>query len=113
VSTNTTSGVSVSLVREPSVQQTGIITVSVPKEMATAGAGFTFPLPEQAVAGTAANAPIRVTTIAGGPLPAWLRFVPATRTFVAAAVPDGAFPVQVAVTVGTHRSTVVISERAQ
>ena len=98
------------------MQQAGIITVSVPKEMATAGAGFSFPLPAQ-VAGDAAaaggNATIRVTTVSGQALPAWLKFNPETRTFVASAVPDGAFPMQVVVTINGVRSTIVISERAQ
>jgi len=107
-------GVSVSLVRQPSVQETGVVAVSVPKEMATAGSGFTFPLPAQ-VAETAAagNAPVLVTTITGEPLPGWLRYVPETKSFVASAVPDGAFPVQIVVSVGGTRTTVVISERAE
>ena len=105
-------GISVSLVRQPSVQQAGIITVSVPKEMATAGSGFSFSLPSQ-LAETAAvgNAEVRVTTLTGGPLPGWLRYVPETRAFSAAAVPDGAFPMQVLVNVGGAQFTVVISER--
>jgi len=82
--------------------------------MATAGAGFAFPLPAQ-VAETAAagNAQVRVTTAGGGNLPAWLRYVPETKSFVASAVPDGAFPIQVIVSVGATRTTVVISERAE
>jgi filamentous hemagglutinin family protein len=107
-------GISVSLVRQPSVQETGIITVSVPKEMATAGSGFNFPLPAQ-VADTAENsdATIHVTTVTGQALPAWLQFNPATKSFVASAVPDGAFPMQLVVTVGGKSSIIVISERTQ
>lgn len=104
-------GISVSLVKEPSVQQTGIITVSVPKEMATAGSGFSFPLPAQVTETTSANTPVQVTTTAGNPLPGWLKFNPETKAFVASAVPDGAFPMQVVVIVGGTRTTVVISER--
>jgi hypothetical protein len=96
------------------VQENGIITVSVPKETATSGSGFTFLLPAQLLESSAGrNAVIRVTNLAGGPLPQWLRFVPESRTFVASAVPDGAFPVQVIVTIDTQRTTVVISERGQ
>ena len=108
-------GISISLTRLPSEQQTGIIAVSVPKEMATAGSGFSFPLPAQ-VANTAAgssNTTILVTTISGQPLPSWLTFNPETKTFVATAVPDGAFPMQVAVNVNGVRSIIVISERTQ
>ncbi|MDP1524570.1 MAG: hypothetical protein Q8M20_02050 [Rhodocyclaceae bacterium] len=106
-------GVSVSLVQEPSVQQTGIITVSVPKEMATAGSGFSFPLPAQVSEAAGSNTPIQVTTTAGDPLPGWLSFNPETKAFVASAVPDGAFPMQVIVTIGGTRTTIVISERTE
>ncbi len=100
------------MVREPSEQQGGIITVSVPKEMATVGSGFSFPLPTQ-IAESASNTTIQVTTISGQELPVWLKFDPETKTFTASAVPDGAFPMQVVVTIGGNRSTIVISERAE
>jgi hypothetical protein len=106
------SGVTVSLVREPSVQAAGIISVSVPKDMATAGAAFSFPLPEQITLNAGGNK-IVVSLLNGRALPTWLKFVPATKTFVASAVPDGAFPIQVLVKVGGKVSTVVISARAQ
>ena len=102
-------GISVSMVREPSVQQGGIITVSVPKEMATTGSGFSFPLPTQ-IAEAASGTNIRVTTISGQALPAWLKYDLEGKTFTASAVPDGAFPMQVVVTVGGNRSTILISE---
>ncbi len=105
-------GVSVSMVRAPSLQQSGIVSVSVPKDMAATG--FSFPLPAQ-VANTATgnNSVISVTTVTGQPLPSWLKFNPKTKTFVAAAVPAGAFPMQVVVIVGGRRTIIVISERAQ
>ena len=103
---------SIELVRQPSVQQAGIVSVSVPKGTTTSGTGFSFPLPVQ-VAATAGVAPVKVTLPDGAPLPAWLRYVPETKSFVATAVPDGAFPIQVVVIVGGVRSTIVISERAQ
>jgi hypothetical protein len=100
------------MVRQPSLQQAGVITVSVPKDMATAGNGFSFPLPAQVTdAGT--GAVINVTTVNGQALPSWLKFDPEKKTFVASAVPDGAFPMQVVVTIGGRSTTVVISERAQ
>jgi hypothetical protein len=100
------------MVREPSVQQAGIITVSVPKEMATAGSGFNFPLPAQ-IAESAGNTSIQVTTISGQQLPDWLTFDPVSRTFTASAVPTGAFPMEVVVTIGGKRTSIVISERAE
>jgi hypothetical protein len=114
VGTDPASGsVSVSLVRQPSVQQAGIITVSVPKDLATAGSGFSFPLPAQVAETATGNVPVRVTTLTGGPLPGWLSYIPETKTFVASAVPDGAFPIQIRVSIGGQTTTVVISERAQ
>ncbi len=95
------------------MQQTGIITVSVPKEMATAGSGFSFPLPAQVTEAASANTPVQVTTTSGDPLPSWLSFNPETKAFVASAVPDGAFPMQVVVIVGGTRTTIVISERQE
>jgi hypothetical protein len=96
------------------LQEAGVVTVSVPKETATAGSGFTFPLPAQvAETAGASNAQVSVTTISGGALPGWLRYVPETKSFVASEVPDGAFPIQIIVSVGGTRTTVVISERAE
>jgi hypothetical protein len=110
VTTTTREGISISLVREPSVQSNGIITVSLPKETAASGNGFSFPLPVQ-VAAAANKATVQVTTASGGKLPSWLRFNPTTKTFVASAVPNGAFPMQVIITVGAQKTTLVISER--
>jgi len=39
--------------------------------------------------------------------------VPESNTFVASAVPDGAFPIQVVVVIGSQRTVVVISERSE
>lgn len=92
-----------------------MVTVTVPRDTATSGSGFSFPLPEQlaqAASATAGTAVI-VTTLTGDPLPAWLRFVPETNTFVATAVPDGQFPIQVLVIIGGQRTVIVISERAE
>lgn len=86
--------------------------MQVPKETATSGTGFTFPLPEEVAANATAIAPIRATTIDGKALPAWLRFDSLTRTFVASAVPDGAFPMLAAVTAGNRRVVVMISEKS-
>jgi trimeric autotransporter adhesin len=106
-------GISISVTRLPSEQQTGIVSVLVPKDMATAGSGFSFTLSAQVANTAAGSSAILVTTLSGQSLPSWLTFNPETRTFVAAAVPDGAFPMQVVVTVSGRSSTIVISEQAQ
>jgi Putative Ig domain len=109
--TTTREGISIALVREPSVQTSGIVTVSLPNGTAATGIGFSFPLPAQVAATTTNNAAVRITTASGGSLPSWLRFDATTKTFVASAVPDGAFPMQVLITIGTQQTALVISER--
>ena len=109
--TLSSSDISVELVQSSTVQQDGIISVLVSKEMATAGAGFSFQLPAQVTANAPPHALVQVMLLNGDPLPAWLRFIPETNSFIAAAVPDGAFPIQVIVTIGGRSSTIVISER--
>ena len=106
-------GVSVAMVRQPLGQQGGVVEVTVPREMAAAGSGFSFTLPSQALGSAGGNAAVEVTTVAGGALPNWLRFDPETRTFVATTVPDGAFPIQVLVTVDSQKTIIVISARQQ
>jgi hypothetical protein len=102
----------VALVREPSAQQSGSITVSVPKEMATAGSSFSFAFPAQLAAAAADSAvAIRITTLGGAALPAWLSFNPESKTFTASAVPRRAFPMHVVVTIGGERFSIEILER--
>jgi filamentous hemagglutinin family protein len=105
-------GISVNLAQAPTVDGNGLVAVTVPKDTATAGAGFGFALPTQVVQ-SAAGATIEVTTTSGEPLPAWLKFVPESNSFVATAVPDGGFPFQVLITVAGRRTVVVVSERKE
>ena len=92
-----------------------MVAVMLPKDMVTTGNGFSFPLPAQVTNSAEAgnNAVITVSTASGQPLPGWLKFNPEARTFDASAVPDGAFPMQVLVTMGGRSTTIVISEKAQ
>jgi hypothetical protein len=88
--------------------------VSLPKGTATGGAGFSFELPETVQSlvqqqGQTAQPQASLTT--GAPLPAWLKFDPQRLRFDAGAVPDGAFPLQVVLTIAGQRVIVVISER--
>ena len=106
----TSTGISITLVQTPSVQQSGAIAVTVPKGMAASGSGFSFALPTQVVQVEGGAAPVQVTTTSGTPLPAWLQYSPESHTIVATAVPDGGLPIQVVVTVNGASSTIVISE---
>jgi len=100
------------LVRTPTVQEVGVVSVTLPHGTATAGTGFAFALPAQ-LAQSAGQSTVTVTVANGQPLPVWLKYVPETKTFVAAAVPDGAFPMEVLVSVGNIRTVVVITESSQ
>jgi len=106
------SGISVEQRNAPS--STGLsmmFAVSLPKGTSTVGAGFSFDLPESVRTAVAASSDIRANLPSGSELPAWLKFDVKTLRFDASAVPDGAFPLQVALTFGGQRTLVVISER--
>ncbi len=130
------SGVSVSLVRQPTRENTGFVAVSVPKGTSTEGIGFSVPLPTEVAnavnAGPAvpnampasaapgsnavsqANRAIEVRAVVNGrslPLPSWLRYLPEQQTFVATAVPDGGLPITIEIIVAGQRTLMVISER--
>jgi len=97
--------------RAPNGTQTGVIQVQVAPEAAAAGKSFTFELDPHAVAGHAADAPLKMTQIDGKPLPSWLRYDAANKTFTANDVPAGAFPLQIKLAVGNTESVMVIQEK--
>ena len=84
--------------------------MSVPEEVASARKPFAFGLP-YSVTDEASNTEVRVTLVNGKRLPKWLKYSPATRTFVATAMPAGALPLEVLVTVGSKRTVVSVVER--
>ncbi|TBV12352.1 YDG domain-containing protein [Stutzerimonas kirkiae] len=102
------SGLSVLLLRVPSLGEVGLVMVRVPQD--GSATGFSFLLPERLTEGQAADVEIRVALADGSALPAWLRFVSATRTFVADSVPTGGLPLEVEVVVGDSRTIVLVSE---
>lgn len=85
--------------------------VSLPKGTATSGTGFSFELPETVRSLVQDTASVQASLPDGRPLPSWLAFDPANFRFEAKAVPDGAFPMQVVMSVAGQRVMVVISER--
>jgi len=87
--------------------------VSLPKGFATTGTGFAFELPEAVKTLATESNPSKASMPNGATLPNWLRFDPAALKFEATAVPDGAFPLQLLLTVGGQRVLVVISERSE
>jgi filamentous hemagglutinin family protein len=103
-------GVSVSTINSPSQQVTGLVAVLVPSGTATAGSGLVIALPEQVMSPAASGAAVQVTLPNNQPLPDWIRYDAATQTLVTSAVPAGAFPLSVVVTVGGQSTVVQISE---
>jgi hypothetical protein len=104
-------GVSIDVDRAPATQAVMMAAVSLPKGTSTAGAGFSFELPETVRSLAQAGSIAKATQLDGTSLPAWLRFNAESLRFEAAAVPDGAFPLQVVVLISGQRVLVVISER--
>jgi filamentous hemagglutinin family protein len=102
--------VTVSLVRPANSTDEGQLTVSVPEGVALSGKAFSFALPAS-IAGGNGKARVRVSLPDGKPLPSWLKYVPATRAFVATAVPTGAIPLDLLITIGAKRAIVSVVER--
>jgi hypothetical protein len=92
--------------------QNSVVTVSVPKAMATSGTGFGFDLPVQVRESLGTDA-IQVTLADGSPLPRWIQFNPVTLRFEAGAVPDGGLPLQIMLRTGKRQVLIVISERTE
>jgi hypothetical protein len=90
-----------------------IAAVTLPRGMATAGTGFSFELPTS-VREIAQQAPaVQASLPNGSALPTWLKLDAAALRFDASAVPDGAFPMQVLMVLGSQSVLVVISERTE
>ena len=85
--------------------------VSLPNGTAISGSGFSFDLPPSIQALPRENSTARASLVDGSALPAWLKFDAQRLRFESSAVPEGAFPMQLAVSIGAQRVLVVISER--
>jgi hypothetical protein len=101
-------------VRNAGLQNEAIMAaVSLPKGTSTSGTGFSFELPSNIRDLVQTPGNVQATLPNGAALPAWLKFIAQSLRFEAAAVPDGAFPLQVVMQLGTQRVLVVISERTE
>jgi hypothetical protein len=106
-------GVSVEVQATPDAQPVEMVAVSLPKNTATAGVGFSFVLPASVLETAASQNAVTVTLPNGSPLPDWLQFNAQTMAFTASAVPDGSFPMRVLVTIGKREVMVTIFERSE
>jgi filamentous hemagglutinin family protein len=103
--------ISVSLVREAVNQTKGLVTVLVPREIITSGKEFSFRLPEKIVNDARAPQSIRVTTVSGGPLPAWLKFDSSSQTLASESSGSRVFPLTLLISIENKKVDLVISER--
>jgi hypothetical protein len=101
----------VTTVNAPGQASTGLIVVTVPQGTAAGGVGLVIPLPESVIAPTGvAGGNVNVTMSNNSPLPAWVRYDADSKSLVTNAVPSGALPISVAVTIGGLRSVIEVSE---
>ena len=103
--------VSIAVARPATTGQTGLITVAVSPEVASPGRSFSFSIESYVPATAPAPTDVRVTQVDGKPVPEWLRYEPATKTFVATTVPPGAFPLQLKVGIAGVENLMVINEK--
>ena len=110
----TSSGVTIDLQEASTASNVAsMAAVSLPKGTSTTGTGFNFELPDSVRSMAQGSTTFQVALTNGAPLPTWLKFDYQTLRFEAKAIPDGAFPIQVALSIGGSRVLVVISERSE
>ena len=105
-------GIYVSLVRQPSVNESGASSVSLPKDTVAMRKGFSFPLPAKIAETISNQSTLQITTLEGTPLPSWLNYAVDSKSFTVSAIPDGVLPMQVLLTIDQQQTVMVIYERA-
>jgi len=105
------SNVDISMLELATARLPGTVLISVARQVVLSGEGFSFTLPPALDDPPVDDDDVRVTLTNGAPLPTWLRYSRATRSFKATAPPAGALPLDVQVRVGSRRWTVRITER--
>ena len=106
--------VTVSLVEAATANHAGLVAVSVPQELTSAGTSFSFALASnviEAAANAGGDGAVRVTRMNGKRLPTWLRYVASTHSFIVSSMPAGALPIDALVRVGSQSWKMVISAR--
>jgi flagella basal body P-ring formation protein FlgA len=104
--------VKVELVRSPELQTAGLVTVSMPSDVATNSAGLAFALPNELLSAISNAVNVDATLVGGQPLPPWLRFDSANGQFLVGNVANVSFPLELNVQLGTQAVMVVISVRS-
>jgi hypothetical protein len=97
----TDASVKVSMTAPPTLQSSGIVTVTVPGSLVRPGASFAFPLPEQIKsATTSVSSAEKVSLPDGAGLPGWLKYDRESKVFTASNVPSDGLPIKVLITAG-------------
>jgi hypothetical protein len=101
----------VNTINSPTFQIPGLVSVLVPQGTSTAGTSLVIALPETVTSSAQTNnQQVNVSLPNNQPLPAWIRYDPDTKALVTTAVPAGAFPLSVVVTVGNQSTVIQVSE---
>ena len=103
--------VTVTVGKQSSAKEPGLITVAVSSETAASGRSFSFELDLNAADTQQTSTSLNILQSDGKPLPNWLRYDTDTKTFIATEVPAGAFPLQLKVSGGGQETMVVIREQ--
>ncbi|WP_310609201.1 hypothetical protein [Limnohabitans sp.] len=103
--------ITVAIGRKPTSTVPGLIDVQIAAEVAAPGSSFSFALDPHALADQPADAEVRIAQTDGKPMPDWLSYDGATKTFSVKDVPAGAFPLQLKVSVAGVESVMVIQEK--
>ena len=103
--------VTVTVGKQSSAKEPGLITVAVSSETAASGRSFSFELDLNAADTQQTSTSLNILQSDGKPLPNWLRYDTETKTFIATEVPAGAFPLQLKVSGGGQETMVVIREQ--
>jgi hypothetical protein len=90
----------------------GIVTVSIPKELAFGGGFFSIPLPADVV-NDGTGDKVVLTLSDGSALPDWLSYDPAKRAIEVHQMPPDSLPIKVVVIAGGKRTVVTITEKLQ
>lgn len=98
----------------PTNQTTGRVAVMLPPGTVGKGSNLQIPLPQTITTrAQQTNAAVTATLENNQPLPNWIRFDPGLKTFTITANAQVKLPIALAVSVGSQRSIITVSESAQ
>jgi hypothetical protein len=97
----------VSVLKAPTLSNTGLIAVVLPQGVANLSSQLTIPLPEQAMV---SGSDVKVSLPSNESLPSWISYNPQRQAFEVSGLPIGGLPLTVVVDSGGQRTLVLLSE---